>query len=40
MNNNNYFIYIIIINIYICCLRKTENDSYRQVIDLLNGNWT
>ena len=25
---------------YICCLRKTENDSSRQVIDLLNGNWT
>ena len=23
-----------------CCLRKTENDSSRQVIDLLNGNWT
>ena len=30
----------IYIYIYICCLRKTENDSSRQVIDLLNGNWT
>ena len=28
------------IYIYICCLRKTENYSSRQVIDLLNGNWT
>ena len=31
---------VIYIYIYICCLRKTENDSSRQVIDLLNGNWT
>ena len=35
--NKGYSCYIYI---YIYWLRKTENDSSRQVIDLLNGNWT